>query len=165
MKRKYILLFFAILLVVLSTLFVSIIISEKGKLSNQICDTIDDECDYNNECVIKMDEITDFAWDKMLLYEVMSSETEISKALGVEFKESVDLSGGMVFVKDDKVVYHESFLHNPDHLSKLQIYVGLIEGEGDKYPVFTPDDAIFVGSRREIDGKYRYWIKPNKNNQ
>ena len=165
MKKKYLLIFVAILLVIVSTFIVVIIISEKGKLSNRICETIDDKCDENNECIIKMDEITDFAWDKMLLYQVMSSESEISQALGVEFNDSVDLSSGMIFVKNDEIVYHESFFSDPDHLSKLQIYVGLIAGEGEKYPVFTPDDAIFVGQRRESDGKFHYWIKPNKNNQ
>lgn len=165
MKKKYLLIFVAILLVVVSTFIVAKIISEKGKLSNRICETIDDKCDDNNECVIKMDEITDFSWDKMLLYQVGSSESEISKALGIEFKDSVDISSGIVFVKDDEIVYHESFFLDPDHLPKLQIIVGLIDGEGEKYPVFSPDDAIFVGRRWESDGKYCYLIEPNKNNQ
>jgi hypothetical protein len=47
----------------------------------------------------------------------------------------------------------------------LQISVGLIDGKGEKYPVYTPDDAMFVGHRWEFEGKYYYYIEPNENNQ
>jgi hypothetical protein len=56
-----------------------------------------------------MDEITDFAWDRMLLYQVMSSESEISTVLGVDFRGIVDMSSGMVFVKDNEIVYQKLF--------------------------------------------------------
>jgi hypothetical protein len=45
----------------------------------------------------------------MLIYQVGSSTTAISEALGVEFKDSVDLMSGIVFVNKNKIVYKESF--------------------------------------------------------
>lgn len=165
MKKKYIILLIAILVLILSIVIVVKVMSDKDKLSNRICETIDNNCNSNGECVIKMDEITDFAWDKMLLYQVGASASEISEVLGVEFKYTGHISSGMVFVKDDEIIYHESFFWNPEDYPKLQIFVQPIPGEGEEYPVFTPDDAVLFGKRFEIDGKLRYYIKPYENNQ
>ena len=155
LKRLYALLIALVLMVVI----IIVALSNRSSLSNKIIKFIDNNCDKNNACFIKMLEITDFEWDKMLIYQVGSSTTEISEALGVEFKDSVDLMSGMVFVKENKIVYNQSIPYNPERPSKLLLHVGGIFRE-DNNKVFTPNDAIFKGSRIEKEGQLFYKIEP-----
>ena len=160
MRRLYLLLsVLALLIVILIFAF-----SNRSNLSNKIIKFIDNNCDVNNICILKIAEVTDFSWDKMLVYQVGSSNLEISEALGVEYKNLVDLMSGIVFVYQNKIVYKESIPYNPERPSKLLIYVGGIFGEPNNR-VFTPHDAIFEASRREKDGQFYYKIAPQTINQ
>lgn len=155
MKRFHILLISVVLLVILFF----VVLSNKNHLSDRIIKFIDNNYDENNICILRMKEITDFKWDKMLIYQVGSSETAISEALGVEYKDSVDLMSGIVFVYENKIIYKQSIPYNPDHPSELLLFVGDIFREPN-YRVFTPDDASFEGSRWEKNGQFYYKIVP-----
>ena len=154
MKGLHILL----IVLVLSVVIIIAVLPNGSSLSNRIVKFIDNNCDDNNVCIINMVEITDFKWDKMLIYQVGSSTTAISEALGVEFKDSVDLMSGIIFVNKNEIAYKESIPYNPECPSELLLHVGAIFGE-DNNKVFTPNDAIFKGSRREKDGKFFYKIE------
>ena len=152
-----------IALVLLGVLFYILLSDRNNNLSDKIINYIDYNADESNICTLDMNEITDFKWDKMLFFGVGSNNTEISNALGVEYKDSTDLVSGIVFVYNNKIVYKESIPYNPDHPSKLLLYVGNMFGE-PSYRVFTPNDAIFKGSRREKKGEFYYKIEPHKTN-
>ncbi|MGD1838593.1 MAG: hypothetical protein ACPKPY_11125, partial [Nitrososphaeraceae archaeon] len=97
--------------------------------------------------------------DKMIIYQVGSSSSEISEILEVDFNDSVDLKSGIIFVKGNKVVYEESVTYNPDKPNKFSYYVGSIFGE-EKYGVFTPDNAIFEGVKTKSDNETLYQLIP-----
>jgi len=129
-----------------------------NKLSNKIIEYIDNNAENNTEnntCILSMRDITEFTWDKMLIYQVGSSNIEISEILGVGFEDSIDLSSGMIFIYEDKIVYKESMLYNPDQLSNRLFYVD--HGQ-PQYMEFTPNDAIFDGNRKETDDNSYYYI-------
>jgi hypothetical protein len=94
---------------------------------------------------------------------VGSSNAEISEALGVEYTDSTDLVAGMVFVYHNKIVYKEEAPENPERPNKLQYIVGN-EPPEPHYRIFTPDDAFFIGSKKETDGVFYYKITPLKSN-
>jgi len=161
MKRKWLIIIAAILIVLIPAVIISKNLYERGKLSNQICKVIDVKCDDNdaNECVIDLNVIADFSWDKMLLYEVGMTSSEIGEILDVDFSDYLEWMSGMVFVKDNKVVYHESIFYDGETRVKLNIYVERVDGEG-KYFVCTPANAEFIGMRWiGEDGKKYYTIK------
>src|SRR5262249_47473911 len=93
--------------------------------------------------------------NKMLLYQMGSSTKEISTSLGVEFKGSTDLVGGIIFTLDDQIVYQEEIPYDPEHPNKLEF---VFANSQTKFSKFTPDSAIFYGEKEEIDGKLYYLI-------
>jgi len=158
LRKLYILIITLIVLV--GMVYISSLLDKDGNdLSNKIIRYIDNNTGESNSLIFNMNEITDFNWDKLLIYGVGSSSSEISNALGIEYNESTDLVSGMVFVYDDKIVYKEQIPYNPEKPEKLLLYVGMMYGQPN-YRFFTSDNAIFEGSRRESKGKYFYEIAP-----
>jgi hypothetical protein len=125
-------------------------------LNEEIMKTIDKKCKQSNSCKIDMKEITDFKWDKMLIFDLGSNRNEISEALGVEYTESADLMYGMVFVFENKIVYDERLGYNPEKPEK--IFYNL--GDNSSYKIYTADNAILKGEKDGEAGKYDYYIGP-----
>lgn len=164
MKKRILLMVIIVclLLAIASATVIGKVIQERNKLSNRICDVIERKCADQNECQINMAEITDFSWDKMLLYQVGMTSSEVSEILDVDFSDSLDLESGMVFVKDNKVVYHESFFHDGETRVSLWIRVGDFD---ERYFLCPADDAnLFGGKKICEDGKTYYSIGPLEKN-
>lgn len=143
---------------------VLIIVGCKGRnvnVSDKIIETIDNNCQQSSSCKVSMKEITDFKWDKMVIFEVGSSNSEISKALGIKYDDSTDLTSGMVFVYKNRVVYKEDLPYNPERPNKLWFKINNKPGEPN-YWILTPNNAILQGSKTETEGVYYYEIKPEK---
>ena len=78
------------------TILISLILLVVGcqggnTLIDQLIKTIDSKCKLSNNCNISLQEITTFKWDKVAIFQVGSSNMEISKALGVKYKGPTDL--------------------------------------------------------------------------
>jgi hypothetical protein len=151
--------FFVLTSLILILVFVIDNPTNEIKLSDKITEYIDNNCGESNACKLTMSDITNFKWDKMLLYQVGSSNTEISQLIGVEFNDSLDLSSGMIFVHNNKIVYKEQIIYNPDKPYKLLLFIGALYGQPE-YGIFTPDNATFEGTRMEENGKTYYKINP-----
>jgi hypothetical protein len=155
-------------LVILALVVITLVVFNENQhkstnMSKEITNLIDNKSGQSNSCTFMMNEITSFKWDKMLIYDLGSSNSEISKTLGVDYKDSVDLVSGLVFVYDNKVVFKEKSLYYPEHPNKLKYSVGNNPGESS-CRLFTQKNAIFKGSKEKIDGVYYYEIKPLKTN-
>lgn len=159
-QKSIIWIFVLVVILILLVIIFKKYISNEDKLSNKIMWYIDNNCYNSNTCILSMKEITDFEWDKMLMYQVGSSNTEISDLLGVEFKDSIDLSSGIIFIVNNKIVYEEHIFYHPEKPYKLLLYVGRMYGQ-PKYGVYTPNNAVFDGSRTEINGNFYYKIAPS----
>lgn len=95
----------------------------------------------------------------MVVFDVGSVNSDISKELDIEYKDSVDLISGIVFVYKKKIVYSEKFPYYPENPNKLWFYIENKFGEPNIW-YFTPDNAVLEGSKSETNGKYYYEIKP-----
>lgn len=126
-------------------------------LTQNIIKSIDNGCGKNNTCQIRMKDITDFKWDKMVVFQVGSSDVEVSKALGVEYKNSTDLISGLVFAYQGKIVHEERVPYDPEKPSKLN-YIVKKQFEKPNSASFTPQNAIFRGTKETIDGVSYYSI-------
>jgi len=134
-------------------------------LTKNIVKSIDNECGENGTCQIQMKDVTNFKWDKMVVFGLGSSNAEISKALGVEYDGPTDCVSGVVFVYNHKIVDEEIVPYYPEHPNKLQYFVGESGTHEDPSCLsFTPENAIFqarkekLEKRDEIAGDYAYWI-------
>lgn len=151
--------FIPIVVVILGLIYINQ--SKSNGISKKIVDLIDIRTSNNTICVFNMSEVTDFKWDKMLIYDLGCSNFEISKALGVEYTETVDLMTGLVFVYENKIVFREQVPYNPEHPLKLRYSVN--DNNNDEklsYRLLPQKNAIFKGSKTEVDGVYYYRIDP-----
>lgn len=128
-----------------------------GDINNLIIKEIDNKCAPNSTCQISISEITNFKWDKMVVFQVGSSNDEISEALGVDYKSSTDLLSGMVFAYNKKIVYEKRIPHNPEHSNKLEYIIEKKPHEPNCVS-FTPDNAVLKGSKEEIDNVFYYKV-------
>lgn len=131
--------------------------STKTSLSEKIINEIDGNCKINGTCVITMKEITDFKWDKMVVFGVGTSAVEVSQALGLEYTGSTDLMSGMIFVLNNKVVHEELEPYYPEQPSQLQYAVTKKQLEPNCVS-YTVDEANLLAIKEEIDGRYYYQI-------
>lgn len=129
------------------------------KLSQKIIKVIDDHCKQDGSCTFSINDMTDFKWDKMVVYNSGSDNAEISKALGLYYEYSVDSVSGIVFVYDKKIVYNEMFPDDLKKPDKFWFYVDLKPGMPNLWSI-TPNDSVIEGSRSEYNGEYYYQIKP-----
>ena len=118
------------------------------------------EIDNNYQTGIKLEiniaDITEFYWDKMLIYSAGASYTGINEALGFEFKEDPNIfRGGIVFVYNSEVVFEDSVFFNPDRPPRFSYFVEHRFGT-PRYAVFTPENAILIGRKRERRGSMHY---------
>ena len=156
--RKYFIIFPVVAIFIILLIKLSL---GGNSVSNQVTKYIDNNVNNDDYCTLSMKDITKFKWDKMLIYQVGSSKKAISDALGIEFKDSVDLMSGMIFIYNNKIVYQESIPYDPEKPSKLLIHVGELFGEPNNL-VLTPDNAVFKGNRFEKGNKSYYEIVPIK---
>jgi len=154
LKKKII-----ILLSLLICIMLMVTLFTQNKLQKQIINYIDEESGDNDSCIVVMKDITGFVWDKMLIYQVGSSNGAISDILNVTFNDTVDLKSGILFVKDNKIVYKESMEYNPEKPGELTFYIGKLYGE-EEYVVYTPEDAIFRGEKVKNGSEILYQVKP-----
>lgn len=162
MKKFVIFIFIAILILIIIILINDHTLNDQYLLSNKIIEFIDNNADKNNTCTLLMTEVTDFKWDKMLMYQIGSTNQKISEALGINYNKSVDMYSGIIFVYEGKIVYEETKLYNPDKIDELTFYVGQIFNSPE-YKVYTPNDAYFKCNKNISGGDYYYEISPLNN--
>ena len=146
MKKIYIVILFLLLLVGCSN---------KYYLSDKIISEIDKNCNENNFIQLSLKEITNFKWDKCVVFETSCDNYKISEALGVKYNGIADLHSGIVFVYDNKIVYEETIPYDPDHPKNFNYLVEKLSG-GPTCVVYTYDNAVLKAAKRRIDDRYYY---------
>ncbi|MNM56775.1 hypothetical protein D3C81_679540 [compost metagenome] len=130
---------------------------KERSLSDQIIQTIDRKSNENGTCDISLKEITDFKWDKVVIFQVGSSDEEISSALGIKYEGPTDLISGLVFVLDHKIVHEELIPYQTEHPTNLQIFIEK-KATDPNCVAFTLENAVLKGSKEELDGVTYYSI-------
>ena len=113
-------------------------------------------CNGSNSCTINIKETTSFAWDKMFVFKTTSSLEIINEALGFTYPYFEDVAERVVFVKDNKVVYHDDYYPTFDD----DVYTSLVFklSNGLPYKSFSTDSAIFKIEKKEIEKKQTYFV-------
>ena len=114
--------------------------------------------------VIDLNNYTNFEWDKVLVFRRTIGRKEIEEALGatLNFPDiKLDLSSGMVFAKNGKIVHYEIFPFTYNKAPTFTLYPYADEEEVEKIHVFSEKEAVFHVSRigRE-DGKICFLLFP-----
>lgn len=129
----------------------------ESALSELIIGEIDSKCVIDGSCDIALQDVTTFKWDRVVLFQVGSSGEEVSKALGIKYKESTDLMTGIIFALGSEIVYEERIPYNPEQPSKLQIVIDKQSGTVNCVR-YKNVNAVVKGQIDKIDGVLYYSI-------
>ncbi|SFN85337.1 hypothetical protein SAMN05421579_1262 [Xenorhabdus japonica] len=69
----------------------------------------DKHCQKNTACLIDMNEITPFDWDKMYIIDKGMEPKDIENIIGATFNKKASLFYKIIFVRDNKVVYSDEY--------------------------------------------------------
>ena len=134
------------------SIFISIIVFliifyNSTKVSKKIIDYCNKQEDYTN-----------FDWDKIIIYITPTSRKELLEFSGIDYKKSLDLRSGMIFVKDKQIVYEEYF--KTDFESPYKFIIRPYKDSSNKINQFTKDKAIFNVERIKWENENRYALTP-----
>lgn len=129
-----------------------------AKLSHPktIEDKIIEKCSNATDINISMSVITDFEWDKCIVYGPSTQTKDICDAFDVDYNTYLDLNYGIIFLNKNNVVYEETFDVSDDDLEnkipKFIIYpYRQNESTQVKYASFEKDKAEFKCIKKESD--------------
>lgn len=148
--------FLCVILTAIISFILFILPNGDHEVSDEVVKAINNNTGGRSSCKIVMKNFTDFKWDKMVIYNLGSSEIEVSKALGFEFTGSTDLMSGIIFAYKKKIVYEEKIPYYPEKPSQIEYLLN----DKPKCRTYTPKTAVFNGSKENIDGKYYYTVVP-----
>ncbi len=117
----------------------SICIERKNTVSERIISDIEENRD--DVVTINLSDYTNFKWDSVILYDWPISSASISRGTGVDYDRDLDVSCGMIFVYENKVVYEEQFaleVSSPERFG-VRPYNSLVRG----YRMWKKEDAEF----------------------
>ena len=77
--------------------------SIEGKLVTRINAT----CDESSNCTVRLRDVTDFAWDRVYVFNNGVRQSEIEKVIGAPFPPYEEFKRSMIFLNGGTVVYSE----------------------------------------------------------
>jgi len=103
-------------------------------------------CSASTPCIVKITDVTDFAWDQMHVFEAGATLDEIQRSIGTDFPDYVEFTRRIVFLKKVKIIHREDDPTNFEHSVPGQ--VSFAKSYTDPHWVFTPDNAVFRAEKK-----------------
>ncbi len=137
------------------------LISCDRSFQGQIEDKIQQTCNRNAACKIKMYEITGFEWDDMYVFSLGTTPEVINKAIGTFYMDWQDMSKFVIFTKSGKVVFHENYICNDPEKPCYQLINFIIPNDTITFKGYLSvkrEDAIFDVKKINDDGDIYYLL-------
>lgn len=159
MKRKYIIISVVLFLLLLLVVF-SYGYCEKrceiGSVASRIMREIDNSS--TEECVIDLQNVTDFEWDKAVVVSADFwcagySEETISELWGFSYEVPKGFRSGLIFLNGDEIVYEEYYAADIERSSEFNVSIYPMP----YYRILKLDDCKVVGGEEE--GRYSILVE------
>ena len=152
----------SIILIAIIIVFISIISLIIFNKNIQLSKEIINYCDKQKEDIfeLKLSDYTKFEWDNVIIYKNTISNKELSEFLGIDYKKGLDLKSGMIFIKDNKIVYEEYFKTDFESPYKFVIYPYEDINSKNKINKFTKEKSVFKVERIKYNNENRYKLTP-----
>ncbi|MDE6155849.1 MAG: hypothetical protein K2F67_05360, partial [Eubacterium sp.] len=133
-----------------------------GGSNQSVSDRITDYCDKIDESQfeISLSDFTNFEWDYVIIYDQSVTAKEISEYAGINYEKALDLQSGMIFVKDNKIVFEEFF--KTDFESPYPFVIKPYADVNSELHInkLSIDNATFVCEKIRYSDECRYLLKP-----
>ena len=152
----------SIILIAIIIIFISIISLIIFNKNIQLSKEIINYCDKQKEDIfeLKLSDYTKFEWDNVIIYKNTISNKELSEFVGIDYKKGLDLKSGMIFIKDNKIVYEEYFKTDFESPYKFVIYPYEDINSKNKINKFTKEKSVFKVERIKYNNENRYKLTP-----
>ena len=147
-----------IIMLCISIIGLIIFFNKNTKVSQKIMTYYNKQEGKNFE--IKLSDYTNFEWDTVIIYKTPTSKKELFELAGIDYKNELDLQSGMIFVKNNDIIYEEFFETNFENPYKFIIYPYEDVNSNNKINKFSKEEAIFRGEKIKHNNESRYILKP-----
>ncbi len=143
-------------------IFLSIIMIAgcQSSIQKKIVYNIKLNCKNPDTCVLNIENVTNFKWDKLYIFNEDVHLEELNKVLGFNYEYFKDIARRIIFTRGNKVVYHEDDYPYPEEKFKGKVIFDL-GFDTVKYAIFTNNEAIFKIHRKKIEGFEYYELTPS----
>jgi len=149
LKRKRII----VLVCVLILLCIGVFIMQQDR-DDKLFVAVQNHVREHGNSTVPLGKLMDFDWDQALIYNGSVGRADIRNAIGVDFTGRTDLANGIIFLKDDDIIYYEVFPMKGIGVDILPGRVNFSIGRVS-LRIFSRDD-VFRLSTFERRGKWYY---------
>jgi len=122
-----------------------------NNVQKKIADKVND-CN-SSTCMITITQLTDFHWEKMIVFNYVVSLDEINKAIGTDYPYWEEYTRPIIFLYKKKIVHYENNRANLEHIIDGQVVFDYPDSL--KYKVYTPRNSVFKAKKVTMqDGVY-----------
>ena len=72
---------------------------------------------------IDISELTGFEWDAMFLYRDGITREQLSELMGINYEGPLDAYEGLIFIKDNRCIYHETLKETKDSNCSISFFI------------------------------------------
>ena len=124
-----------------------------GSVGKSIINEINHSIDVNGDCTIDLRMVTNFEWDKVIIVSADFlatgySKEEIKNIFGFEYEFQPGFKSRLIFLKDNSVVYEESYSASIEHPEKFNIS---ISPKLNYYCILPCDNACIPAGRTQYN--------------
>ncbi|MBN8567805.1 MAG: hypothetical protein J0M25_13865 [Flavobacteriales bacterium] len=130
-----------ILLCSLSVLFLNCSGYKKSEFETWVEKEFKSKCGDSDGCSLDIKKFKNLKWDKLYVFSSSASLEEVNKMIGFEYPFYIEPGERVVFVRNNKVVYHDDYCQTFDD----DVYKTLLFDLGGNHNnhVFSSESAIF----------------------
>ena len=124
-------------------------------VENKIAARVDHSCGRSSQCVIRVADVTDFAWDRMVVLRADATPEDIATILGQPYADYREFHRRLIFVKGRQIVHREEHWTDMEGPTNGEVMFPISDAE--KGGSFTPTTAVF-SARRDHAGKVSFVV-------
>ncbi|MDE6471319.1 MAG: hypothetical protein K2L19_09920 [Eubacterium sp.] len=119
------------------------------------CDKIDE-----SQFEVRLSDFTNFEWDYVIIYDLPVTAKDISEYAGINYEKALDLQSGMIFIKDNEIIFEEYFKTDFESPYPFVIKPYTDKDSEQKINKISMDDAIFLAETIRYNNERRFLLKP-----
>ena len=109
-------------------------------------------CQGNQECLLRPQDVTNFQWDKMFVFGYGASESEVERVLGTKDRWGGEFQRKIVFTNRGKIVFHEEEPTDVEHPLKDEVAFDF--PPNSDYGVYSKNVVFKVSEKSSTNGRY-----------
>ncbi len=125
-------------------LFLLILVSCERSMHSRVIKAVQINCSDSKKCQISIDKLTNFEWQKMYIFGQITTQDEISDAIGFEYNGTLvpEDENRIIFCSNNKVTQEDTWSYKTSGGSILN-FIPLKDSTRQKYICYSKIDAVF----------------------